>query len=604
VISIIRQLYELVLPSGKGRLARALLVVCFQAIFQTLAVFSLAPFLSAAADIGRFRNSAAGHLFESAFGNGTDRRLLLSAALTSLVLLIGGNLFTIYAEVARSRYAQAVGLRLRGELLRALLARRYTWFLGINSSILTKYLIEDVSNVALQVLMPVLDIMSRVLLVILLAVSVMFFEPWICLAGVFMIAAYYVVVMRPVRRAGTRAGHVILAEVRKLYFEVQQVLGAIKPIYATDQRHYFVKRVEQVSAAHSHEVAKLPIYSSIPRSGLEMVMFGSMIGWLVILLLTGNDLTGVVPRIGLIAIVAYRLLPSVQLIFANMGALTAAQGSLNEVVGLIREQPSLAAITTPCLTPSEEPLVWRDEIRFDRVSFSYPGSDTPALRGLSFTIAKGSRVAFVGHTGSGKSTLIDLLLGLLVPTEGTIAVDGKVLTADDLPHWRRTIGYVPQDLFLLDGTIAENIAFGQSPAELDRARTMDVLQIAQAKDFITARSARGIDDMVGERGAKLSGGQRQRLALARALYASPDTLILDEATSALDPVTERKVTQALSGEGGAGQLTVVTVAHRMSTIRDYDVIHLMDHGEIVLSGRFDQLVETEQRFRDFATSAA
>jgi ABC-type multidrug transport system fused ATPase/permease subunit len=599
---MIRQLYHLVRPSGRKRLAGALAVVALQAVLQTLAVFSLAPFLSAAADIGRFRASFAGHLFEQAFGNGTDRRLLLAAALTSLFMLIAGNLFTLYAEVARARYAQTVALRLRGELLEALLARRYTWFLGINSSILTKYLIEDVSNVALQVLMPVLEIMSRVLLVLLLAAMVVVFEPWICLSGVLLVVVYYIVVMKPIRRRGARAGKIILAEVRKLYFEVQQVLGAVKPIYATDQRDYFVRRVEAVSRAHSREVGKLPIYSSVPRLGLEMVMFGSMIGWLVILLLTGNDLTGAVPRIGLIAIVAYRLMPSIQLIFANLGALTAAQVSLEEVVALFAEQPALAAPGVPATPAVVHPLHWEREIRFDDVSFTYPGADGPALKGLSFAIAKGSRVAFVGHTGSGKSTLIDILLGLLVPTEGAIVIDGKVLTGADLPAWRRTIGYVPQDLFLLDGTIAENIAFGEAPAELDRARTAQVLQIAQAEEFIAARSERGADDLVGERGAKLSGGQRQRLALARALYRSPDTLILDEATSALDPVTERKVTEALSAE--ADRLTVVTVAHRMSTIRDYDVIHFMEHGRIVLSGRFDDLLANEQQFRDFASHSA
>jgi len=598
VIATLRQLYEVVRPSGRRQLVGALSVVVLQALLQTLAVFSLAPFLSAAANIALFRASAPGRLFERVFGNGTDQRLLLAAALTSAVLLIGGNAFSLVAEVARSRYAQAVGRRLRSEMLRALLQRKYSYFLGINTSLLTKHLIEDVSSVALQVLMPVLDIISRILLVIFLVATVVWFEPLVVIGGGLVVALYYLLVMRPIRRSAGRASGVIKDEVRRLYFEVQQLLGGIKPIFATDQRSYFIRRVEKASQELTREVGLLPVYISVPRVGLEMVMFGSMIGWVVALVLTGNDLAGAVPRIGLIAVVAYRLMPSIQLIFANMGAVTAAQQSLEEVIGLMREQ---AAYSSGAAAEEAVPLAWQREIRLDGVTFRYPGADAPALDGVSLAIARGSRVAFVGPTGSGKSTLIDLLLGLHTPTGGAVLVDDRSLLPVDLPSWRRTVGYVPQDLFLLDGTIAENIAFGHEAAHIDRARVLKVARIAQA-EFIASRSDLGIDSLVGERGVKLSGGQRQRLALARALYPGPTVLVMDEATSALDPVTERKVVDALRRGDGA-DVTVITVAHRISTIRDYDVIHYLEHGRVLFSGRYDDLVASQEAFRAFVAGS-
>lgn len=602
MISTVRHLYGIVRPCGRRRLAGVLVIVVLQSILQTVAVFSLAPFLSAAADMARFRASAPGRMFEAAFGNGTDHRLLLAAALTSLVLLVAGNLFSILAELHRSRYAQAVGLRLRSELLRGLLARRYTYFLGVNTSLLTKYLIEDVSNVAIMILAPVLDLLSRVLLVALLCVTALLFDPLVVLGGGLLIGAYYLIVMRPVRRAAARASDLIKDDVRQLYFEVQQVLGAIKPIFTTDSREFFVNRVERTSRSLSREVARLPMYSSIPRSGLEMVMFGGMISFIVMLLLSGRDLTGTLPRVGLIAIIAYRLMPSIQLIFANMGALAAAHQSLDEIVEQLAQQPDHVDSAHRSAGETVAPLRWEREVRFDQVTFRYPGAEAPALDAVSFAIAKGSRVAFVGPTGSGKSTLIDLLLGLLVPTGGAILVDGEPLAPEDFPRWRRAVGYVPQDVFLLDGTIAENIAFGHDAAGLDRQRVLAVAEIAQSSDFIETRSASGIDAVVGERGTKLSGGQRQRLALARALYPAPDTLVLDEATSALDPVTERKVTEAVGS--GTAQLTIVTVAHRMSTIRDCDVIHFLEHGRILFSGRFDELQRDQPRFQEFLSHSA
>jgi ATP-binding cassette, subfamily B, bacterial PglK len=596
---IVGQLYAILRPSGRKRLALVMGLVLFQALLQTVAVFSLAPFLSAAADIARFRQSPPGALFERLFGNGTDERLLLAAALTSLALLVVSNLVSLYAELVRSRYAQSVARQLRGSLLRGLLERKYTYFLGINSSILTKYLIEDVANVSQAIILPFLDILSRLFLVAFLGISLLAFEPVVVLSGIVLIGLYYLVVMRPIRKSAARASNAIMLHVRELYFVVQQVFGGIKPIFASDQREYFIDRVERVSGGWSREVARLPLYSSLPRSGLEIVMFGAIIGWLVALLLTGKDLSSAVPRIGLIAIVVYRLLPSVQLIFANIGALTAARQSLDEVSGVLREQAQGADLASRAPAQAAESLAWREAIRFEAVSYTYPGAALPALAGLDLEIRKGSRVAFVGPTGSGKSTLIDLLLGLLTPTRGTIRVDGEPLDETNLRQWRRTIGYVPQDPFLLDATIAENIAFGLGPDVLDRERVREVARIAQTDDFVEGLSARGIDAVVGERGAKLSGGQRQRLALARALYPRPDTLVLDEATSALDPATEQKVIQALAGT--PEPLTIVTVAHRMSTIADYDVVHYLENGRLLFSGRFEDLLREQERFRAFVS---
>nr|WP_246447733.1 ATP-binding cassette domain-containing protein [Novosphingobium flavum] len=273
-------------------------------------------------------------------------------------------------------------------------------------------------------------------------------------------------------------------------------------------------------------------------------------------------------------------------------------------MALIAEQPAFSADPArpaDVLVPGHaDRLGWSRHIRFENVVFRYDGADEPAIRHLDLTIAKGQRVAFVGSTGSGKSTLIDLLIGLLTPTSGRILIDDVPLTYDNMHLWRQAMGYVPQELFLLDSSIAENVAFGCEADEVDRARVLRAAEIAQARDFVETGQAEGFDTVVGERGVRLSGGQRQRLALARALYFEPNVLILDEATSALDPVTERKVTEALRRD--SADMTVITVAHRIGTVRDYDVIHYMEHGRILFSGDYDSLIATQERFRGLVSN--
>jgi ABC-type multidrug transport system fused ATPase/permease subunit len=598
VIAILVRLYPLVRASGLRRLAAVLALMLLQALMQTIAVFSLIPLLSAASDMAAFRRSRLGGLFAQAIGGGSDQRLLIWAGLISLAVLVLGNLVALAADTVRNRYANRIAHRLRLRLLAALLERRYEYFLGINSSVLLKILVEDVGTLAGQLIAPALDVVARGLLVVFLVGLVLAVEPWIVVGGAVVLTLYQATVMRPVRRRAEATSDALGRDIRALYFEVSQILNGIKPILATGRNRHFIARAEGASERFAAALTRIPMYSAIPRSGLEIVVFGGMIAWLLIAIVGGTDLVALLPKIGVVAVVAYRLMPSLQLLFAHVGAMNAARQALDEVEALIAEQERFAALPPGVGAEPPEPLQWQRELVFEAVSFAYAGADQPVLRDISFIIPKGQRVAFVGPTGAGKSTLIDLLLGLLEPTSGRILIDGKPLTPATMPAWRRAVGYVPQELFLLDATIAENIAFGESAEGLDRARVREVAGLAQAREFIEAERGTGLDSAVGERGVRLSGGQRQRLALARALYGRPNVLVMDEATSALDTATERKVVAALAG--AHEHLTVVTVTHRLATVRDYDRIHYVEEGRIVASGDYPTLAASHAAFADVA----
>jgi ATP-binding cassette, subfamily B, bacterial PglK len=235
------------------------------------------------------------------------------------------------------------------------------------------------------------------------------------------------------------------------------------------------------------------------------------------------------------------------------------------------------------------------------VHYRYPGASRPALQNVSFDVEACTTVGIVGATGSGKTTLVDIVLGLLRPESGVIRVDGEVLEDQSVRHWQRSLGYVPQQIFLSDDSIAANIAFGLGGKDIDMAAVERAAKVANLHDFVVNELPEGYQTTVGERGVRLSGGQRQRIGIARALYRDPDLLIMDEATSALDNVTERAVMEAVHNLGR--QKTIILIAHRLSTVRNCDRIFLLEHSELIASGTYDELVAQNARFRAMAESA-
>jgi ATP-binding cassette subfamily B protein len=302
------------------------------------------------------------------------------------------------------------------------------------------------------------------------------------------------------------------------------------------------------------------------------------------------------PVLGTLALGAQRLLPALQQSYASWAIVAGSQSSLATTVKLL-DQP----IPPELLQPVVAPLPLQDAVRFDRVRFRYTKDGPWVLDDLNFTIRKGTRVGFVGTTGSGKSTTLDLLMGLLMPTDGEILVDGNPVVGNRVRAWQRSIAHVPQNIYLADSTVAENIALGIPRESIDLDRVKLAAQHAQIADFIESRP-KGYNAPVGERGVQLSGGQRQRIGIARALYKQASVLIFDEATSALDNATEQSVMDAI--ERLNRDLTILLIAHRLSTVRRCDIIVELEHGRMVAQGTYEQLLECSASFRNMARVVA
>jgi ABC-type multidrug transport system fused ATPase/permease subunit len=571
VADLIRRVLFLARPYGRAKLAGVFSLSLAQALFQVIGITSIFPFLAIAADPERLRRSHFGTRFLSLFPPMENRQLLLVAGIIAIVALLLSNAVNLLSEYARTRYAQNFAHWLRVRLLRRMASQRYSYFLQRNSGDLLKKIVGDVNNYIAGVLLPLLDTVARAFTALLLLVTLFLVQPVIALSAAIVLGAYYAIIFRILARKRREMDEGLRTSIAGSYREAQQMLGGIKPVKVHRVEEHFLNRFSRHSAVLAQMYARLPIFANTARYFVEPLAFGGLVVAVLLLAARGRDFSDILPNLGVMALAGYRLLPSLQLLYAQLTQVSSMRHALDEVydefVAAETHRPTLARTGSDALA-QVTPFRWNDAIALRDVSFRYPGALRLALDGVCLSIAKNTSLGVIGPTGSGKSTLMDLLLGLYQPTTGEILIDGQPLTTANVPSWQASIGYVPQDIFLIDDTVARNIAFGLADNEIDRTQLREACAMAQILDFIEADLPAGFDTNVGERGIRLSGGQRQRIGLARALYHRPSLLILDEATSALDIATEAKLLEAL--RSFAGKLTIVVAAHRLSAIAHCD----------------------------------
>src|SRR5437867_1547144 len=453
--------------------------------------------------------------------------------------------------------------------IRRMASQPYGYFLQRNSGDLLRKVMSDVAVYTSGVLLPLLDGIARAIIAALLLPPLFSVQPVIAVSAALGFGAFYVIIFRLLARKRREVNERSQRAFGGSYRDAQQMLGGIKPIKVHRAEEHFLGRFARHSAVVAQMSNRMPIIANSTRYLVEPLAFGGLVLAVVVLAVRGRDFSDILPNLGVMAVAGYRLLPTLQLLYSQVTGFTSMRYSLDEVFDefVAAEHDEKSGYVEISLGKSR-PIEWRDAITLDEVSFIYPGTDRPVLDRFSLTIQKNMSIGFIGPTGSGKSTLIDLLLGLHRPTSGRVLIDGKPLTPELVPSWQATIGYVPQEIFLIDDTIARNIALGVPDNEIDTVRLQEVCAMAQILDFIEIELRDGFQTTVGERGVRLSGGERQRLGLARALYHRPSLVLLDEATSALDIATEAKLLEAFRAL--AGKLTIVMVAHRLSALANCD----------------------------------
>ncbi|HEX9888286.1 MAG TPA: ABC transporter ATP-binding protein, partial [Nitriliruptorales bacterium] len=483
--------------------------------------------------------------------------------------------------------------RLSVRLLRGYLAMPYEFHLQRNSSQLIRNTFDSVQVLVRDVLEPAARLVSEAFTALAVLVVLLVIAPSATLLALAIlgpaIAVLLVVVHPRVKRLGITSQEMSGASLQSL----AQSLEGIRDIKVLGRESAFKREFAQQRVRYARAQYLRGGARELPRAALETLLILFIIGFFAVTVFTGGSTGDSLSILGLFAYAALRLKPSLSAILAGLNSVKFAVPAIDEL------DADLELLAREASYPDHDvtPLPFQDRIEVVDLGFAYDQAAGPALRGIDLTIRRGEAIGIVGPTGGGKSTLVDILLGLLRPTTGRVLVDGADLH-EHAAAWQRNIGVVPQAVFLIDATLRANIGLGLPADEIDAGQLAEAVELAQLGPFVRSLPD-GLDTMVGERGVRVSGGQRQRIAIARALYRGPSVLFLDEGTSALDNLTEAELVRAL--DALRGQRTIVTVAHRLTTVRACDRIVMLEDGTITGAGSFDELMESHAGFRALAS---
>lgn len=522
-----------------------------------------------------------------------NREQMLIATGLGVVVLIGfSSAIAIITTWMQYKYSWSTAHSLGMRLLSTYLQKPYAFYLKKNTAELQAYIMGEVSSLTSGVIIPIIEIISRSLVSIIIFVLLLLVDPQIAMIMFGSLGSAYVLIYLARQGFLKKIGHHRIDMNMLRYKTLGELLGGIKTISVYNEQPYFYKRYEEASEEFCDIQPKYNLVLAAPRYVLEFLAFGSILAITIYLLTALGNIQTAIPRLSLYAVAGYRLLPALQKAFS-----AAAKVRHNyPVLDRLHEDLAFSLQKQPIGLKQGSGFEFEYSINIQNLDFTYENSDQKILKNLSLSIDKGETVAFVGSTGSGKSTLIDLIAGLLFPNSGTINIDHQPLNRESAADWQSLIAYVPQEVFLFDDTIARNVAIGQTDEEIDYERLKKVTQLADIYDFISQEQKDGFHTQIGEKGIRLSGGQRQRLGLARALYRNPQVLILDEATSALDSITERGIIESLHAL--PADLTTIIIAHRLSSVRHADCIYVLHEGKIKSKGTYSSLIHSDETFKN------
>ncbi|TZF87301.1 ABC transporter ATP-binding protein [Lysobacter lacus] len=562
------------------------------AVAEVVSLGAVLPFLSVLTAPEKVLAQPLGARFAAAWGVTSAAELTRPFTLLFVAAIIGAGAVRMLLLWSTTRFTLTSGVALSAQTYRRTLYQPYLVHVARSSSGIISGLTYKVNSVVFGVVMQSLVLISSIALLVAVVAALVAVDPVIAMGAAVALGLSYSLITWVTRHRLRRNSELISEGQTQLVKTLQDGLGGIRDVLLDGTQPVYCDIYQQADLPLRQAQCNNTFIAQSPRYVMEA--FGMvLIAGLAYGLSTKNDgIASSLPMLGALALGAQRLLPALQQAYSAWQSVAGNQASLADVIELL-DQPLPATL----LEPPPPPLPLHQAIRLDSAAFRYTDDGPWVLDGIDLTIAKGARIGFVGSTGSGKSTLMDLLMGLLPPTKGAVLVDGEPVSERRARAWQQSIAHVPQAIYLADASFAENIAFGVPVPQIDMHRVREAARRAQIAEHIEARVG-GYDARVGERGVRLSGGQRQRIGIARALYKQASVLVFDEATSALDNATEQAVMQTI--ESLDRDLTILLIAHRLGTVRHCDSIVELSHGRVVAQGTFEQLLQDSASFRKMA----
>lgn len=599
MIKIIQQLFSLLTPQQVRQFYILQLLVIVMAFTEILGIASIAPFMALVGDISLLeRNSFFSEIYQLS-GVSDPTSFLLYSGLAVLLMLTFSTVISMFTIWKLSLYAARVGTEIADKLYNHYMQQDWLFHASNSSAHLTKQVASEALRVTDSIIQPLLQMNAKVVLSIFISVSILLYDPVIALGGLLIFSCAYILLYKIVRKRLHVNGSNMSLLLTERFSLMNEGFGGIKDVLLLDRRHDFVDRFQNSGKDFAYARGTNIAISQVPRYFMELIAFGAMIS-LVLLLLKSyqGNLGTVLPILAVYALAAFKLLPALQQIYSSVAQIKGNIAAFEAIQNDLRQ--SLNSEHPINENESFSHFKLKHQITLRNITFTYPEKSIPAVDCLNMTIPVNSVIGLVGESGSGKSTAIDLLLGLLTPQEGELYIDNTCINIDNKRAWQNNVGFVPQSIFLSEGTIAENVAFGLSLKDINLQQVNKALNLANLTELIK-ELPHGIDTKVGERGIQLSGGQRQRIGIARALYNEADVLVFDEATSALDGITEKTIMEAIHDFNG--QKTIIMIAHRLKTVQKCNIIYMMEKGRIIDQGTYQDLVERNTKFKKMAEHA-
>ncbi|HEY1061636.1 MAG TPA: ABC transporter ATP-binding protein [Daejeonella sp.] len=567
-----------------------LLLAMVVSLLEIVGIASMMPFFALIGNPQSISTNGILSFLYASFGFETYSSFIMFIGVAVIGVIAFSNLVKGISAHYTNLFTGSLRQSLQSRLLKSYVNQPYKYFLGKNTSELNKIIWSDIEFVIGYGVTPLLQMFSNIILLFLAIILISIVQFKVAVSIMLLVSSFalifWIYLRNRSQNTATRRGEAA----KHSYIVLNEVLGGIKDVKVYQKESNFIEKFNKNNKIYANLWAKSTTVAQLPKFVLETVAFSLLIGVTLIMLYTLKDIGELLPVLGVYAFAAYKIIPAIQIIFQGISSLKQGWPSLQIIQHDLQSTEAEEDIKSLIME-----IPFSNSIKLNSIVYRYPNSDRKILDGLDLTINCNSTVGIVGGTGAGKTTLVDLLLGLHEPESGTISVDSLVICHENIHAWKNMIGYVPQTIFLTDATITENIAFGLGFDEIDFDNVKRASKLASLDEFIMNDLPDQYNTIVGERGVRLSGGQRQRLGIARALYRNPKVLILDEATSSLDNITETYIIKAL--DNIKGSCTIIIIAHRFTTIQKCDNIIILKDGQIVDEGIYNELIETSKEFK-------
>lgn len=582
-----KKLIFLLTPQERRRAGLILIMIIIMAILDMIGVASILPFIAVLTRPELIEsNFILNYMFKtsSIFGVKSNQDFLIALGILLFALLIISLSFKALTTYAQLRFVRMREFSIGKRLIETYLNQPYVWFLNHHSADLGKTILSEVQQLIDYGFNPLMELIAKGIAAIALIILLILVDPKLALIVGCSLSLAYGIVFYLIQNFLNQSGEKRLLNNKLRFTVVREAFGAAKEVKVRGLEANYINNFSSPAKIFAQTSASSQVIAQLPRFILEAIAFGGILLIILYVLAQTKSINNALPIVSLYVFAGYRLMPALQQIYVSFTLITFIGPSLNKLyLDLKNINPTIENQDNNIMSFNNN-----SSISLKNINFHYPDTSRAALKDINLVIPIKSSVGLIGSTGSGKTTLVDIILGLLDPQNGNLEVDGKIITKLNIRSWQRSIGYVPQNIYLIDDTIKSNIAFGVDPKKIDQDMVEKVSKIANLHEFIKNDLPEKYLTNIGEDGVKLSGGQRQRIGIARALYHAPKILILDEATSALDNQTEQLVMESLANIDK--DITVIMIAHRLNTVKNCDIIFKFEDGRLVEHGTYNEII--------------